>query len=73
CFAQETDDLFFGETLLHVQSPCHGELDSKVTCYSIPGGRRFARITFPAPPPERLPLTPLQPTLRLASADGDTC
>ncbi|MFC3627115.1 hypothetical protein ACFOKJ_13435, partial [Vogesella amnigena] len=35
-----TDDLFFCETFLHVQSPCHGGLDSKVTCYSIPGGRR---------------------------------
>ncbi|MFC3626991.1 DUF3800 domain-containing protein, partial [Vogesella amnigena] len=34
------DDLFFCETFLHVQSPCHGGLDSKVTCYSIPGGRR---------------------------------
>uniref|UniRef100_UPI00358DB07D DNA/RNA non-specific endonuclease n=1 Tax=Laribacter hongkongensis TaxID=168471 RepID=UPI00358DB07D len=40
CFAQKPDDLFFGETFLHVQSPCHGGLDSKVTCYSIPGGRR---------------------------------
>ncbi|WP_411841042.1 IS3 family transposase, partial [Rhodocyclus tenuis] len=31
---------FFGKALLHVQSPCRRGLDSKVTRYSIRGGRR---------------------------------
>ncbi|QBI15358.1 hypothetical protein EYR01_08090 [Xanthomonas oryzae pv. oryzae] len=39
-FAQEADDLFFGKTLLHVQSPRVRELDSKQMCYSNLGGRR---------------------------------
>ena len=39
-FPQETNDLFFAESLLHVQSPCRGGLDSKARRYSIPGGRR---------------------------------
>ncbi|MEN9115106.1 hypothetical protein, partial [Xanthomonas perforans] len=39
-FAQEADDLFFGKTLLHVQSPWGRELDSKLRCYSKLGGRR---------------------------------
>ncbi|AJQ87560.1 hypothetical protein BE73_11095 [Xanthomonas oryzae pv. oryzicola] len=39
-FAQEADDLFFGKTLLHVQSPRGRELDSKPRCYSNSGGRR---------------------------------
>lgn len=33
-FAQEADDLLFGKTLLHVQSPWGRELDSKLRCYS---------------------------------------
>nr|MDO6936577.1 hypothetical protein [Xanthomonas vasicola]MDO6940546.1 hypothetical protein [Xanthomonas vasicola] len=39
-FAQEADDLLFGKTLLHVQSPWGRELDSKLRCYSKLGGRR---------------------------------
>ncbi|TAP18991.1 hypothetical protein EYR01_21040 [Xanthomonas oryzae pv. oryzae] len=39
-FAQEADDLFFGKTLLHVQSPRDRELDSKLGGYSKSGGRR---------------------------------
>ncbi|MGV7180656.1 hypothetical protein, partial [Xanthomonas axonopodis] len=38
--AQEADDLLFGKTLLHVQSPWGRELDSKLRCYSKLGGRR---------------------------------
>ncbi|MCX7515417.1 hypothetical protein, partial [Frateuria sp. STR12] len=37
---QEADDLLFGKTLLHVQSPSNGGLDSKPMCYSKAGGRR---------------------------------
>ncbi|WP_240099897.1 hypothetical protein, partial [Thermomonas flagellata] len=37
---QEADDLFFGKTLLHVQSPCCWGLDSRSRRYSKPGGRR---------------------------------
>src|SRR5690606_20920646 len=37
---QEADDLLFGKALLHVQSPCSGELDSRSPRYSKPGGRR---------------------------------
>src|SRR3546814_17215809 len=37
---QEADDLLFGKALLHVQSPCSGELDSRSRRYSKPGGRR---------------------------------
>ncbi|MEC5116017.1 hypothetical protein, partial [Xanthomonas oryzae] len=36
----EADDLLFGKTLLHVQSPRGRELDSKLRCYSNLGGRR---------------------------------
>ncbi|WP_221176706.1 hypothetical protein, partial [Xanthomonas vasicola] len=43
-FAQEADDLLFGKTLLHVQSPWGRELDSKLRCYSKLGGRRKASI-----------------------------
>ncbi|NLA68863.1 MAG: zinc chelation protein SecC [Gammaproteobacteria bacterium] len=32
--------MFFGKALLHVQSPCSGELDSRSLRYSKPGGRR---------------------------------
>ncbi|WP_425487583.1 integrase arm-type DNA-binding domain-containing protein [Marilutibacter spongiae] len=39
-FTQETDDLFFGKALLHVQSPSAWGLDSKSPCYSKVGGRR---------------------------------
>ncbi|GGA40911.1 hypothetical protein GCM10010981_32670 [Dyella nitratireducens] len=39
-FSQEADDLFFSKSLLHVQSPSVGGLDSKSLCYSKPGGRR---------------------------------
>ncbi|MHB1059920.1 MAG: hypothetical protein ACYC0F_18760, partial [Rhodanobacter sp.] len=47
--AQEADDLFFGKSLLHVQSPSVGGLDSKLRCYSKPGGRRtFGREPGPA-------------------------
>ncbi|WP_229814962.1 hypothetical protein, partial [Vulcaniibacterium thermophilum] len=34
------DDLLFGKTLLHVQSPCRWGLDSRSPCYSKAGGRR---------------------------------
>ncbi|MEN9112401.1 hypothetical protein WH526_08430, partial [Xanthomonas perforans] len=44
-FAQEADDLFFGKTLLHVQSPWGRELDSKLRCYSKLGGRRWGGDT----------------------------
>ncbi|WP_253185417.1 type VI secretion system Vgr family protein, partial [Xanthomonas oryzae] len=37
-FAQDADDLFFGKTLLHVQSPRGRELDSQLRCYSNLGG-----------------------------------
>src|SRR3546814_45785 len=37
---QEADDLLFGKALLHVQSPCSGELDSRSRRYSKPGGDR---------------------------------
>ncbi|PNR71746.1 hypothetical protein LA20_02370, partial [Xanthomonas oryzae pv. oryzae] len=40
-FAQEADDLLFGKTLLHVQSPRVRELDSKLRCYSNLGEQRF--------------------------------
>ncbi|WP_428961020.1 RHS domain-containing protein [Xanthomonas oryzae pv. oryzicola] len=40
-FAQEADDLLFGKTLLHVQSPRGRELDSKLRGYSNLGGRRI--------------------------------
>ncbi|WP_178384783.1 hypothetical protein [Xanthomonas oryzae] len=39
-FLREADDLLFGKTLLHVQSPRGRELDSKLRCYSNLGGRR---------------------------------
>ncbi|AKO06617.1 transposase [Xanthomonas oryzae pv. oryzicola] len=35
--------MFFGKTLLHVQSPRGRELDSKPRCYSNSGGRRRGR------------------------------
>jgi hypothetical protein len=35
---QEGNDLLFGKTLLHVQSPSRGGLDSKLGRYSNPGG-----------------------------------
>ena len=37
-FPQKANNLFFGESLLHVQSPCRERLDSKVRGYSISGG-----------------------------------
>lgn len=43
-FAQEADDLLFGRTLLHVQSPSCGGLNSKPGRYSNPGGRRFGNL-----------------------------
>ncbi|WP_241771418.1 RNA polymerase sigma factor, partial [Xanthomonas arboricola] len=47
----EADDLLFGKTLLHVQSPWGRELDSKLRCYSKLGGRRmlnrFDGLTYP--------------------------
>ncbi|WP_219727480.1 hypothetical protein, partial [Xanthomonas citri] len=59
-FAQEADDLLFGKTLLHVQSPWGRELDSKLRCYSKLGGRRSSKIFHPmeclssiVPAPER--------------------
>ncbi|WP_226982575.1 hypothetical protein, partial [Xanthomonas citri] len=52
-FAQEADDLLFGKTLLHVQSPWGRELDSKLRCYSKLGGRRLYGMNhdFPLGPP----------------------
>ncbi|MGH7175364.1 MAG: Z1 domain-containing protein, partial [Candidatus Acidiferrales bacterium] len=38
---QKADDLFFGKSLLHVQSPSLWGLDSKSACYSKAGGRRI--------------------------------
>src|SRR5690606_1969577 len=41
---QEADDLLFGKTPLHVQSPSRWGLDSKSSRYSKAGGRRFANM-----------------------------
>src|SRR5690606_21070818 len=47
---QEADDLFFGKTLLHVQSPCRWGLDSRSRRYSKVGGRRARqRLDIPTP------------------------
>ncbi|AAW76720.1 hypothetical protein XOO3466 [Xanthomonas oryzae pv. oryzae KACC 10331] len=48
-FAQDADDLFFGKTLLHVQSPRGRELDSQLRCYSNLGGRRGRQRHRPPP------------------------
>ncbi|RBB07115.1 type VI secretion system tip protein VgrG, partial [Xanthomonas oryzae pv. oryzae] len=48
-FAQDADDLFFGKTLLHVQSPRGRELDSQLRCYSNLGGRRGRQRRRPPP------------------------
>ncbi|AAW73613.1 unknown protein [Xanthomonas oryzae pv. oryzae KACC 10331] len=49
-FAQEADDLLFGKTLLHVQSPRGRELDSKRRCYSKSGGTSPPHVDHAAIP-----------------------
>ncbi|WP_219727482.1 hypothetical protein, partial [Xanthomonas citri] len=70
-FAQEADDLLFGKTLLHVQSPWGRELDSKLRCYSKLGGRRLDNRTSDTSPGRRAGEYALGCSKKLAKPFGD--